>query len=54
MQSNSSAETEYKGSESSSLNHNMVDNDMEGKVFSVGTLPTRNPQYTATVKSKGI
>lgn len=48
--SNSSTSTDCKTSDSSSLSPNIV--DMEGRVFNVGTLPLRNPQYTATVKSK--
>ncbi|KAL0281542.1 UNVERIFIED_CONTAM: hypothetical protein PYX00_002495 [Menopon gallinae] len=47
--SNSSTSTDCKTSDSSSLSPNIV--DMEGRVFNVGTLPLRNPQYTATVKS---
>ncbi|KAK6633404.1 hypothetical protein RUM44_004006 [Polyplax serrata] len=47
--SNSSSSTDCKTSDSSSLSPNII--DMEGRMFNVGTLPLRNPQYTATVKS---
>ena len=51
--SNSSSSTDCKTSDSSSsLSPNLM--DVDGRVFNVGTLPMRNPQYTATVKSKQI